>query len=151
MMIRRDSARIRAKGEPVAVHAYIDTGMSRMGIPYHRAMPFLRAMAGIPHCRLTGTFMTFTEDASSTASSWRGFRRSSRDAAAAGISLGKLHAASSHSIFHHRDVGFDLRATGDVALRRLPGQVRRGARDGRAPARVPAARARRSDRPAAAR
>ena len=26
----------------------------------------------------------------------------------AGIQLGKLHAASSHSVFHHRDVGFDM-------------------------------------------
>src|SRR5688572_8766261 len=48
---------------PIAVQAYIDTGMSRMGIAYHRAMPFLREIAALRNCRLTGTFMTFTEDA----------------------------------------------------------------------------------------
>jgi alanine racemase len=100
--------RAGAKGNPIAVHAYIDTGMSRMGIPYHRAMPFLRAVARIPRCRLTGTFMTFTEDAQFDREQLARFQSLTRDAAAAGISLGKLHAASSHSIFHHRDVGFDL-------------------------------------------
>jgi len=101
-------ARIRTKAAPIAVHAYIDTGMSRMGIPYHRAMPFLRALAGVRQCRLTGTFMTFTEDAEFDREQLGRFQSLTRDAAAAGIQLGKLHAASSHSIFHHRDVGFDL-------------------------------------------
>ena len=100
-------ARIRTS-KPAPVHAYIDTGMSRMGIPYHRAMPFLRALAGVRQCKLTGTFMTFTEDAEFDREQLARFQGLTRDAAAAGIQLGKLHAASSHSIFHHRDVGFDL-------------------------------------------
>jgi alanine racemase len=100
-------ARLSAS-KPTPVQAYIDTGMSRMGIPYHRAMPFLRALANVRQCRLTGTFMTFTEDAEFDREQLSRFQGLTRDAAAAGISLGKLHAASSHSIFHHRDVGFDL-------------------------------------------
>lgn len=95
-------------GKPTPVHAYIDTGMSRMGIRYDRALPFLRAVAGIRQCRLSGTFMTFTEDAEFDREQLSRFQNLTRDAAAAGIRLGKLHAASSHSIFHHRDVGFDL-------------------------------------------
>ncbi len=95
-------------GKPTPVHAYIDTGMSRMGIRYDRAMPFLRSIAGTPRCRLTGTFMTFTEDAEFDREQLSRFQGLTRDATAAGIRLGKLHAASSHSIFHHRDVGFDL-------------------------------------------
>ncbi len=101
-------SRIRANPEPVAVHAYIDTGMSRMGIPYHRAMPFLRQVAALTNCRLTGAFMTFTEDAQFDREQLARFQGLVRDASAAGLSLGTLHAASSHSIFHHRDVGFDL-------------------------------------------
>ena len=95
-------------GKPTPVHAYIDTGMSRMGIRYDRAMPFLRAVAGVRQCRLAGTFMTFTEDAEFDREQLSRFQGLTRDATAAGIKLGKLHAASSHSIFHHRDVGFDL-------------------------------------------
>ena len=101
-------ARVRTKAEPIAVHAYIDTGMSRMGIRYDRAMPFLRALAEVRQCRLTGTFMTFTEDAEFDREQLSRFRGLTHDAATAGLRLGKLHAASSHSIFHHRDVGFDL-------------------------------------------
>ena len=95
-------------GKPAPVHAYIDTGMSRMGIRYDRAMSFLRSIAGTPRCRLTGTFMTFTEDAEFDREQLSRFQGLTRDATAAGITLGKLHAASSHSIFHHRDVGLDL-------------------------------------------
>ena len=101
-------ARVRTKSEPIAVHAYIDTGMSRMGIRYDRAMPFLRTLADVRQCRLTGTFMTFTEDAGFDREQLGRFQSLTRDAAAAGIRLGTLHAASSHSIFHHRDVGFDM-------------------------------------------
>ena len=95
-------------GKPAPVHAYIDTGMSRMGIRYDRAMSFLRSIAGTPRCRLTGTFMTFREDAEFDREQLSRFQGLTRDATAAGITLGKLHAASSHSIFHHRDVGLDL-------------------------------------------
>jgi len=105
-----DPSRLARLGvsNPTPVHAYIDTGMSRMGIRYDRAMPFLRELAGVRQCKLTGTFMTFTEDAEFDPEQLSRFRGLTRDAATAGIQLGKLHAASSHSIFHHRDVGFDL-------------------------------------------
>ena len=94
--------------EPIAVQLYIDTGMSRMGIPYHRAMPFVQKIAAVKQCVVVGTFMTFTEDAEFDREQLARFQSLTRDAAAAGVKLGKLHAASSHSIFHHRDVGFDL-------------------------------------------
>ena len=95
-------------GTIAQVHAYIDTGMSRMGIAHHRAMPFLREIAALRTCRLAGTFMTFTEDASFDREQLSRFQGLIRDAESAGITLGKKHAASSHSVFHHQDVGFDL-------------------------------------------
>ena len=104
----RRLSRLPVGPDPIAVHAYIDTGMSRMGIAYHRAMPFLREVAALRNCRLTGTFMTFTEDATFDREQLRRFQALARDAASASLQLGKLHAASSHSIFHHRDVGFDF-------------------------------------------
>lgn len=104
----RRLSRLPVGPDPIAVHAYIDTGMSRMGIAYHRAMPFLREVAALRNCRLTGTFMTFTEDATFDREQLRRFQALAHDAASASLQLGKLHAASSHSIFHHRDVGFDF-------------------------------------------
>jgi alanine racemase len=101
-------ARVPTNGEPIAIQAYIDTGMSRMGIAYHRALPFLKDLAALRNCAVTGTFMTFTEDAAFDREQLARFQALRRDATAAGLRLGKLHAASSHSVFHHRDVGFDL-------------------------------------------
>jgi alanine racemase len=101
-------AALRPNTEPLSVQAYVDTGMSRMGIRYDRALPFLQAISAVGQCRLTGAFMTFTEDADFDREQLGRFQTLVRDATAAGISLGKLHAASSHSIFHHRDVGFDF-------------------------------------------
>jgi alanine racemase len=105
-----DPSRLARLGltKPTPVHAYIDTGMSRMGIRYDRAIPLLRALANVRQCRVTGTFMTFTEDAEFDREQLSRFQGLTRDASSAGLALGKLHAASSHSIFHHRDVGFDL-------------------------------------------
>ena len=104
----RRLSRLSTNGGPVAVQAYIDTGMSRMGIAYHRALPWLRELAAVRQCRLTGAFMTFIEDATFDREQLTRFQALVRDATAAGIALGRLHAASSHSIFHHPDVSFDL-------------------------------------------
>lgn len=106
-----DPARLEAvpaTGSPIDVHVYLDTGMSRMGIAYHRALPFIRTIAASRRCRITGAFMTFTEDAEFDREQLARFHAVVREAGAAGIRLGTLHAASSHSVFHHRDVGFDL-------------------------------------------
>ncbi|HSA54923.1 MAG TPA: alanine racemase [Gemmatimonadaceae bacterium] len=110
----------RAAG-PLAVHAYIDTGMSRMGIAYHRALPMLRAVAGDAAFRLTGAFMTFTEEPDFDREQLARFRTLVDDARAAGVTLGTLHAASSHSVFHHRDVGFDLVRPGMALYGGYPG------------------------------
>ncbi len=34
----------RVRGGPVPAQAYLDTGMSRMGVPYHRALPWVEAL-----------------------------------------------------------------------------------------------------------
>lgn len=111
-------ARARA---PIAVHAYLDTGMSRMGIPYHRALPLLRAVTGNRAFRLAGAFMTFTEELDFDREQLARFTKVVDDAREAGMTLGALHAASSHSVFHHRDVGFDLVRTGMALYGSYPG------------------------------
>ena len=51
----------RALGRSVPIHLYIDTGMSRLGMPYHRALPWLAEVAAAEGVQVEGTFMTFTE------------------------------------------------------------------------------------------
>lgn len=117
---RMTAARARM---PIEVHAYLDTGMSRMGIAFHRALPFLRVVAATPALRLTGAFMTFTEEADFDREQRARFVSLAAEASAAGLSLGRLHAASSHSVFHHRDVGFDLVRPGIALYGGYPGDA----------------------------
>lgn len=119
---RRLSARATAE-RPIAVHAYIDTGMSRMGIAYHRALPFLQQVAASRGLTLGGMFMTFTEELDFDREQRGRFQRLIADARAAGMSLGTCHAASSHSVFHHRDVGFDAVRPGMALYGGYPGDV----------------------------
>lgn len=48
--------------KPVKVHLYIDTGMSRMGIPYHKALPWIEDLSKSKNIEVLGAFMGFTEE-----------------------------------------------------------------------------------------
>ena len=43
--VARAGAMARTLGRPVDGHVYLDTGMGRMGMPYHRALPWLGELA----------------------------------------------------------------------------------------------------------
>ena len=105
-----DPARVdtlaREIGGPVPAHIYVDTGMRRMGIPAHRALPWLERMAGSA-VSVEGTFMGFTE----RDFDYEQLRRFETLAGAArekGIELGRLHAASTHGLFNRPDAYLDM-------------------------------------------
>jgi alanine racemase len=104
---RRLAPVARARG-PITAHLYIDTGLSRMGIPYHRALPFMREVRQSGAFRVAGSFMTFTEDAAFDPEQLRRFADVAAQARSAGLELGRLHAASSHPIFHFPDAATSL-------------------------------------------
>ncbi len=89
-----------APGRRIAGHVYLDTGMSRMGIPYHRAMPWLRGIASSGAFRIDGAFMGFTEEREYDLEQLGRFRGVVDEAGSAGIGLGRLHAASSNGVYH---------------------------------------------------
>jgi alanine racemase len=97
----------RAAGRPARTHAYLDTGMSRMGIPYHRALPWLEDLAkrGVV---LAGTFMAFTEEPDFDPEQLRRFLDLAAAARERGVALGALHAASSNGVYHLPDAHLDL-------------------------------------------
>lgn len=97
----------RTAGRPARTHAYLDTGMSRMGIPYHRALPWLEGLAerGV---RIDGTFMAFTEEADFDREQLRRFLEVASSAREAGVELGRLHAASSNGVYHLPEAHLDL-------------------------------------------
>lgn len=97
----------RRAGKRARTHAYLDTGMSRMGIPYHRAGPWLEELSrrGVT---LDGIFMGFTEEPDFDPEQLRRFLGVAEAARTNGIQLGALHAASSNGVFHLPEAHLDL-------------------------------------------
>jgi alanine racemase len=95
----RVSRAVERAGKPARTHIYLDTGMSRMGIPFHRALPWMEGLMarGI---RVESTFMGFTEDPEYDRVQLRRFLEVAEGARAMGFDLGTLHAASSAAVFN---------------------------------------------------
>jgi alanine racemase len=92
----------------IPVHFYIDSGMGRMGLPYHRALPVLRDASSTNRFRVRGIFTELAEDAEFDREQIRRFLQLAEDAKRAGIQVGRLHAASSNGVFHLPDGHLDL-------------------------------------------
>ena len=71
----------RRAGRAARVHAYLDTGMSRMGIPCHRALPWFERMGSLG-LEMQSTFMAFTEVAEFDREQLRRFNQVTAAAAA---------------------------------------------------------------------
>jgi alanine racemase len=89
----------RAAGKRPKTHIYLDTGMSRMGVPYHRALPWMRTLHE-RRVQVESTFMGFTEDPEYDKEQLRRFLEVADGARGMGFSLGTLHAASSAGVFN---------------------------------------------------
>ena len=93
---------------PVNVHLYIDTGMGRMGIAYHRALPWIGELAGRDDLRITGMYMAFTESTDFDHEQLDRFNTLVTQARRRGVELGRLHAASSNGVFHLPNARLDM-------------------------------------------
>ena len=94
--------------KPVSLHVCVDTGIGRVGVPYHQATPLLRDLAGRHSVRIAGTMMTFTEDPDFDKEQLGRFNQTCAALEKEGIALGKKHAASSFPLFQHPDAFFDM-------------------------------------------
>ncbi len=86
---------------------YIDTGMSRMGLPYHSALPILLVMMRTAQVNIDGMFTELAEETDFDAEQVQRLIKLAAEARAVGISTGPLHAASSHAVFNHKDTLLD--------------------------------------------
>jgi alanine racemase len=98
----------RANDGPVPGHVYLDTGMGRMGMPYHRARAWLNEVAGSTTLDIRGTFMAFTEEAEFDRVQLERFTTLAGRIEGDGIDLGALHAASSNGVYHLPEAHLDL-------------------------------------------
>lgn len=89
----------RAAGKAAKTHIYLDTGMSRMGVPFHRALPWIETLQrrGVT---AQSAFMGFTEDPEYDREQLRRFLEVAEGARAMGFDMGTLHAASSAGVFN---------------------------------------------------
>jgi alanine racemase len=101
--------KIAAKTQkPVPLHICIDTGIGRVGVPYHEAAPLVRDLASRKSVQIQGTMMTFTEDPDFDKEQLRRFNEFCSSFESQGIALGKKHAASSFTLFQHPDAFLDM-------------------------------------------
>ncbi len=128
----------RRVGDPIPVHAYLDTGMSRLGVPFRRATEFLVSLGSGGAAIIEGTFMGFAEEDEFDAMQLARFADVARDARRAGVSIGALHAASSHALFFRQEALLDTVRPGLVVYGAYPA----GARDTDAASLTPAFRLR---------
>jgi alanine racemase len=92
----------------VSLHLCVDTGIGRVGVPYHQATPLARDLAGRKSVHIAGTMMTFTEDPDFDQEQLRRFSETCMALEKEGIVLGRKHAASSFPLFQHPDAFFDM-------------------------------------------
>ena len=104
-----DFDKIAAKRQkPVSLHICVDTGIGRVGVPYHQAAGLVRDLASRSSVHIEGTMMTFTEDPDFDKEQLRRFNETCTALEKEGIAVGRKHAASSFPLFQHPDAFFDM-------------------------------------------
>lgn len=120
----------RVSGRAVPVHAYLDTGMSRMGIPAGEAGPWLQRLAGAEGVEIRGSYTALTEIDDFDPRQLRRLREYAEDARRRGVDPGDLHAASTHPLFHRMpEAGLDLVRPGLALYGAYPAGADREAAD----------------------
>jgi alanine racemase len=97
-----------AAGRPVRVHVCVDTGLGRVGVPHHQAFELIGNLSRGRGVRLDGVMMTFTEDQKFDREQLGRFRTLTARLDEARIHISLKHAASSYTLFQHRDAFLDM-------------------------------------------
>jgi alanine racemase len=98
----------------VAVHAFIDTGMNREGMPDYRARTWLEGLAREKSIEIAGTYMMFNHDLEADRQQYARFQRFTTEARQAGLSIGRLHGSPSFEVLHLPEARFDLVRPGNL-------------------------------------
>ena len=124
-LLQREAQRA---GRPVRIHVCVDTGIGRVGVPHTSAAALIRDLAGRQGIAIDGTMMTFAEDLEFDREQRRRFVSLTDELTAAGVRLGRRHAASSYTLFQHDDAAFDMVRPGMALLGIYPETAFRGLR-----------------------
>ena len=105
-VLEKEAARL---GRAIPIHICVDTGIGRVGVPHAQAGPLIRDLASRKGVTIDGTMMTFTEDLAFDREQRSRFAALTDELKAAGVKLGRLHAASTYTLFQHgNETSFDM-------------------------------------------
>ncbi len=104
------------------IHIHVDTGMGRMGIPYHKALPFINKTAALPGLTIKGVSSTLTEDEEFDQIQYQRLTSLINESKKKGVSLGVKHLASSAAIFSSPSLYLDMIRPGIVLYGYYPNQ-----------------------------
>ena len=98
------TALANSHGAPVPVHLFVDTGMNRIGMPYHRAAAWIYDLASSGAVAVEGTYTMFSgaerEGVSFDLEHLRRFHHVIADCRRMGVDVGLLHGAPSYQVVH---------------------------------------------------
>jgi alanine racemase len=113
-VLQREADRL---GRAIPIHVCVDTGIGRVGVPHTSAAPLITDLARRKGIRIDGTMMTFTEDLEFDREQRQRFSTLTAALKANGVDLGRLHAASTYTLFQHGDeTHFDMVRPGMALL-----------------------------------
>lgn len=113
-VLQREADRL---GRAIPIHVCVDTGIGRVGVPHAVAAPLISDLARRKGIRIDGTMMTFTEDLEFDREQRQRFSTLTGSLKANGVDLGRLHAASTYTLFQHGDeTHFDMVRPGMALL-----------------------------------
>lgn len=92
----------------IPVHFYLDTGLGRLGMPYHRALGWMEDLANRPGVEVKGSFMSFTEARDFDRVQLERLVELGERARERNIPIGRLHAASSNHLTYLPDSFLDM-------------------------------------------
>ena len=110
----------------IPLHVCVDTGIGRVGVPFHEAEPLIRALAAHRSVRVGGIMTTFTEDAEFDREQLRRFTGLCGRLRDQGIEIGARHAASSFGLFRNPAAFLDMVRPGMVIYGAYPEPEFRG-------------------------
>lgn len=106
----------RKLGKIANVHIYLDTGMSRVGVPYRNAISFIEKVTKMPEINIEGIFTALTEDDDMNPVQIKRFKEICEEAEKKGIKLGIKHAAATAEVDRYPYAWLDMVRPGSCLL-----------------------------------
>lgn len=104
-------------GRVIPIHVCVDTGIGRVGVPYQQAEKLIRDLGSRKGVTINGTMMTYTEDLAFDKEQTQRFTALTGKLKSAGFTPGRLHAASTYTLFQHGpETAFDMSRVGMALL-----------------------------------